>query len=49
MKFIDPIADHWLSDRADVLLGPDGEHPSAKGQKFLRDKMKQILSAALPS
>jgi acyl-CoA thioesterase-1 len=49
VKFIDPIADQWLSDRADVLLGPDGEHPSAKGQKFLRDKMKQILSAALPS
>jgi hypothetical protein len=48
VKFIDPIADHWLSDRADVLLGPDGEHPSARGQKFLRDKMKRILSAALP-
>ena len=49
VKFIDPVADHWLSDHADVLLGPDGEHPSAKGQKFLRDQMKQILSAALPS
>lgn len=49
VKFIDPVGDHWLSDRADVLLGPDGEHPSAKGQKFLRDKMKRILSAILPS
>jgi acyl-CoA thioesterase-1 len=49
VKFIDPIADHWLSDRPDILLGPDGEHPSAKGQKFLRDKMKRILRAALPS
>ncbi len=48
VKFIDPIADHWLSGRADVLLGPDREHPSAKGQKFLRDKMKRILRAALP-
>lgn len=49
VNFIDPIADHWLSDRVDVLLGPDGEHPSTKGQKFLRDQMKQILSAARPS
>lgn len=49
VRFVDPIADHWISDRADVLLGPDGEHPSARGQKFLRDKMKRILSAALAS
>lgn len=47
VKFIDPIAEQWLSGRADVLLGPDGEHPSAQGQKFLRDKMKRILSAAV--
>lgn len=49
VKFIDPIADHWLGNRTDVLLGPDGEHPSATGQNFLRDKMKRILSAALAS
>jgi acyl-CoA thioesterase I len=48
VTFIDPIADQWLAGRADVLLGPDGEHPSAQGQKFLRDKMKRIVSAALP-
>jgi acyl-CoA thioesterase I len=47
VQFIDPIADQWLSGRADVLLGPDGEHPSASGQKFLRDKMKGILGAAV--
>ncbi|MEW1808487.1 SGNH/GDSL hydrolase family protein [Pseudarthrobacter sp. NPDC080039] len=49
VKFIDPIADRWLGGRADVLLGPDGEHPSAKGQKFLRDKMRRILTSALAS
>ncbi|MET1085916.1 MAG: SGNH/GDSL hydrolase family protein [Arthrobacter sp.] len=48
VEFIDPIADQWLKGRAGVLLGPDGEHPSAAGQEFLRDKMKQILSAATP-
>lgn len=47
VKFIDPIAEHWLRGRTDVLLGPDGEHPSAKGQRFLRDKIGQILSTAL--
>ncbi|MDQ0674030.1 acyl-CoA thioesterase-1 [Pseudarthrobacter siccitolerans] len=47
VQFIDPIADQWLNGRADVLLGPDGEHPSASGQKFLRDKMKGILGAAV--
>lgn len=49
VKCIDPIADRWLGGRANVLLGPDGEHPSVKGQKFLRDKMKLILTAALAS
>jgi acyl-CoA thioesterase-1 len=49
VTFVDPIADQWLSGRADVLLGPDGEHPSATGQKFLRDMMKRILSAAVQS
>lgn len=47
VTFIDPIAEQWLGDRADVLLGPDGEHPSAEGQEFLRDEMQRILSAAV--
>lgn len=47
VTFIDPIADQWLGARADVLLGPDGEHPSAEGQEFLRDEMQRILSAAV--
>jgi lysophospholipase L1-like esterase len=47
VHFIDPIADQWLGGRADVLLGPDGEHPSASGQKLLRDKMKEIIAAAV--
>jgi lysophospholipase L1-like esterase len=47
VKFIDPLAEQWFSDRADVLLGPDGEHPSVEGQEFLRDEMQRILSAAV--
>lgn len=48
VKFIDPIAEHWVGGRTDVLLGPDGEHPSVQGQWFLRDKIGRILLAALP-
>ncbi|WP_255771566.1 SGNH/GDSL hydrolase family protein [Pseudarthrobacter sulfonivorans] len=47
VDFIDPIAEQWFSSRADTLLGPDGEHPSAEGQEFLRDKMQGIVSAAV--
>ena len=47
VPFIDPIADAWLAGRADVLLGPDREHPSVAGQELLRDKMRAILSSAV--
>jgi lysophospholipase L1-like esterase len=47
VRFVDPIAEQWFSGRAEVLLGPDGEHPSAEGQTFLRDQMQRILSAAV--
>lgn len=46
VPFIDPIADEWLGGQADVLLGPDGEHPSIAGQELLRDKMEDVLSFA---
>lgn len=46
VQFVDPIADQWISGRADVLLGPDKEHPSITGHELLRDKMKGILAAA---
>ena len=46
VPFIDPIADEWLGGQADVLLGPDGEHPSIAGQELLRDKMEDILQVA---
>lgn len=45
--FVDPIADQWIGGRAQVLLGPDGEHPSVTGHELLRDKIKGILAAAL--
>ncbi|MGX5714890.1 SGNH/GDSL hydrolase family protein [Arthrobacter sp. MAHUQ-56] len=47
VPFVDPIADQWLAGRADVLLGPDREHPSVAGQELLRDKMRAILNYAM--
>ncbi|MHC6593444.1 SGNH/GDSL hydrolase family protein [Arthrobacter sp. C152] len=47
VPFIDPIADQWLEGRADILLGPDREHPSITGQELLRDKMRAVLTTAL--
>ena len=32
LRFIDTIADQCLTDRADVQLGPDGEHASVRGR-----------------
>jgi lysophospholipase L1-like esterase len=47
VQFVDPIADQWISSRAGVLLGPDGEHPSITGHELLRDRIKGILAAAV--
>ena len=47
VPFVDPIADQWLEGRADILLGPDREHPSVAGQELLRDKMRAVLTSAL--
>lgn len=42
--FVDPIAAQWIVGHADTLIGPDGDHPSAAGQQYLKAKMEQILA-----
>ncbi|WP_211882484.1 SGNH/GDSL hydrolase family protein [Pseudarthrobacter albicanus] len=42
-QFVDPIADRWIMDHADELIGPDGDHPSGPGQRYLQTKMEQLL------
>ncbi|MCZ2403123.1 SGNH/GDSL hydrolase family protein [Paenarthrobacter sp. Z7-10] len=47
--YIDPIEEHWIMGNAQALIGPDGDHPSAEGQRYLGDKMEAILRSVLPS
>jgi acyl-CoA thioesterase I len=44
--FVDPIAEHWILDDANGLLGSDGDHPSLAGQYYLKERMAQLLEAA---
>lgn len=44
IKFVDPVAEHWVPEPDSVLLGPDGEHPSSEGQKFLEGKIKALVT-----
>ncbi|MEA5457185.1 SGNH/GDSL hydrolase family protein [Sinomonas sp. JGH33] len=41
--FIDPIAEGWIAERADELIGPDGEHPNAAGHLRLAALMEDVL------
>jgi lysophospholipase L1-like esterase len=44
--FIDPIREQWIVGQADVLIGPDGDHPTEAGQRYLEGKIGSILGAA---
>jgi lysophospholipase L1-like esterase len=46
-SFVDPIADHWLVGRPD-LIGPDGVHPNDAGHAYLADKIAPLIGAQLP-
>ncbi len=45
--FVDPLAQRWLWDDAD-LIGPDGIHPNRAGQQYLADKIRPLIEAELP-
>lgn len=45
--YVDPIDEHWIMGQADTLIGPDGDHPSAEGQRYLQQKMETLLQGAL--
>ncbi|MBT1004353.1 SGNH/GDSL hydrolase family protein [Paenarthrobacter sp. DKR-5] len=45
--YVDPIDEHWIMGQADTLIGPDGDHPSEDGQRYLQQKMEALLEAAL--
>jgi acyl-CoA thioesterase-1 len=49
VRYVDPIEEHWIMGHAQTLIGPDGDHPSAEGQRYLQKKMDAILRSVLPS
>ncbi|SDP74587.1 Lysophospholipase L1 [Arthrobacter sp. ok909] len=44
-EFVDPITDHWIAGPNSSLLGPDHEHPSSQGQRFLKGMIQGILAS----
>ncbi|WP_427133967.1 SGNH/GDSL hydrolase family protein [Pseudarthrobacter sp. S9] len=47
--FIDPIAEHWIAGHTEQLLGPDGDHPSLAGQRYLKEQMERLLVCTMRS
>ncbi|WP_422936242.1 SGNH/GDSL hydrolase family protein [Sinomonas sp. P47F7] len=41
--FVDPIAEVWIAEHTDELIGPDGEHPTAAGHERLAQLMENVL------
>lgn len=47
VEFVDPIAEGWIFNDVDRLVGPDGVHPSVEGQQDLQEKMGGLIASAL--
>lgn len=47
VEFVDPIAEGWIFNDVDRLVGPDGVHPSVEGQQDLQEKMRGLIISAL--
>jgi len=48
-EFVDPIAEGWISDDFDDLIGPDGDHPTVAGQHYLLEHIGAYLQQAAPA
>ena len=48
-EFVDPIAEGWISDDFDDLIGPDGDHPTVQGQHYLLEHIGAYLEQAAPA
>ncbi|MFP5310832.1 MAG: SGNH/GDSL hydrolase family protein, partial [Actinomycetes bacterium] len=48
-EFVDPIAEGWISDDVDDLIGPDGDHPTVLGQHYLLEHIGAHLQQAAPA
>lgn len=48
-EFVDPIAERWISDDFDDLIGPDGDHPTVAGQHYLLEHIGARIDQAAPA
>ena len=48
-EFVDPIAEGWISDDFEDLIGPDGDHPTVQGQHYLLEHIGAYLEQAAPA
>ncbi|MHC6594380.1 SGNH/GDSL hydrolase family protein [Arthrobacter sp. C152] len=48
-EFVDPIAEGWISDDVDDLIGPDGDHPTVTGQHYLLERIGARIDEASAS
>lgn len=48
-EFVDPIAEGWISDDFDDLIGPDGDHPTVLGQHYLLEHIGAYLEQTAPA
>ncbi|MFS0718126.1 SGNH/GDSL hydrolase family protein [Arthrobacter sp. 1P04PC] len=47
-EFVDPIAEGWISDDVEDLIGPDGDHPTVAGQEYLLQHIAAVIEHAAP-
>lgn len=47
-QFVDPIAEGWISADVEDLIGPDGDHPTVAGQRYLLDRLAAVIEQASP-
>jgi acyl-CoA thioesterase I len=45
-EFVDPIAEGWISDDVEDLIGPDGDHPTVAGQHYLLQHIAAVIEQA---
>ena len=47
-EFVDPIAEGWISNDVEDLIGPDGDHPTVAGQQYLLEHIAALIEQASP-
>lgn len=47
-EFVDPIAEGWISNDVEDLIGPDGDHPTVAGQQYLLEHIAAVIEQASP-